>query len=579
VNNFLQALAGGLRSAQDLGNTLGSGLIAQPVSGIAGLTELLRSRDLNKAADTVRSVQDRMTIKPRSEASARTLELATLPFTALDEHVIRPISDKAADVGGPAAGTAVNVALNMLDPSRVGMGAKRLGRGARTRREGVPPLDPEMKWVKLADTTDNRLPLLESREGPSFKGAGDLSPPEGGLLDVNYPAHHGFVAEWIYDTTGQVPTDAMVRQAIAQHNAMLPVKQGGLGLGPNNTSLERAAALDYTVPSYHASLHSDIEAYDPTRSQGGYAGPGFYSSASPVDVTWGYGTPFSLEGHQRLFDAASHGNFMKRNALEDQHGDLPLDIERQLVADEQLVNDFSANTKNRLHEKLDTEYPVPGRWNERAPLRKEQHSPRNIKTELFANDPSTVESWVQHGVEGITPADLEVAAQLQALARQVPEEMRGMPGMPNVGDSLGTVYPLLLRNDESLDLSDFAHRNAQRNPEQKLFDQYEDRLDDPDNLMLDNGKHVALSEDGVAHIVHTPDPSWVRGLNMSPEHRITIDPSAIRSRFAAFDPAQRKSPNILAFKGGQKPDFNKMLAQKLRESAVNVLAENKETEQ
>jgi hypothetical protein len=43
------------------------------------------------------------------------------------------------------------------------------------------------------------------------------------------------------------------RMKIAQANAALPVKQGGLGLPPNNTPMQRAEAMGYTTPAYHGT--------------------------------------------------------------------------------------------------------------------------------------------------------------------------------------------------------------------------------------------------------------------------------------------------------------------------------------
>lgn len=40
---------------------------------------------------------------------------------------------------------------------------------------------------------------------------------------------------------------------LAQQRATLPVEKGGLGLGPNNTAEERAAAMGFDTPAYHTS--------------------------------------------------------------------------------------------------------------------------------------------------------------------------------------------------------------------------------------------------------------------------------------------------------------------------------------
>ncbi len=51
---------------------------------------------------------------------------------------------------------------------------------------------------------------------------------------------------------------------LAQRNAALPVNQGGLGLAPDNTAMDRARAMGFDVdnPVYHGT-GADIEAFDP----------------------------------------------------------------------------------------------------------------------------------------------------------------------------------------------------------------------------------------------------------------------------------------------------------------------------
>jgi len=56
--------------------------------------------------------------------------------------------------------------------------------------------------------------------------------------------------------------DIAERFAIAQRNAALPIEQGGLGLRPNNTPMERARAMGYKTPAYHATT-ADIKEFDP----------------------------------------------------------------------------------------------------------------------------------------------------------------------------------------------------------------------------------------------------------------------------------------------------------------------------
>ena len=49
---------------------------------------------------------------------------------------------------------------------------------------------------------------------------------------------------------------------VAQRNAALPVSQGGLGLPPNNTAMDRAKAMGFDTSAYHGT-NAEINAFDP----------------------------------------------------------------------------------------------------------------------------------------------------------------------------------------------------------------------------------------------------------------------------------------------------------------------------
>jgi hypothetical protein len=53
-----------------------------------------------------------------------------------------------------------------------------------------------------------------------------------------------------------------IRQAVAQYNATLPKRAGGLGLSAENTAAERAGLLGFTQPAYHGTA-ADIKEFDP----------------------------------------------------------------------------------------------------------------------------------------------------------------------------------------------------------------------------------------------------------------------------------------------------------------------------
>lgn len=86
------------------------------------------------------------------------------------------------------------------------------------------------------------------------------------LFDVresHYPDKFGFSK--VHDSfkpaaTARELTPFERAHAEAQRNAALPVEQGGLGLGQNNTAAERAKAMGFSQPGYHGT-GKDFEAF------------------------------------------------------------------------------------------------------------------------------------------------------------------------------------------------------------------------------------------------------------------------------------------------------------------------------
>ena len=59
----------------------------------------------------------------------------------------------------------------------------------------------------------------------------------------------------------RMQTESELAHEVAQRNAALPVEQGGLGLPPNNTAMDRAKAMGFDTPAYHGT-NQDISAFD-----------------------------------------------------------------------------------------------------------------------------------------------------------------------------------------------------------------------------------------------------------------------------------------------------------------------------
>jgi hypothetical protein len=67
--------------------------------------------------------------------------------------------------------------------------------------------------------------------------------------------------------TGLINAPQQAALDLAQKNAALPVKQGGLGLPENNTAADRAKAMGFNIETYHGTDAPKIESFDPKRTK------------------------------------------------------------------------------------------------------------------------------------------------------------------------------------------------------------------------------------------------------------------------------------------------------------------------
>ena len=148
--------------------------------------------------------------------------------------------------------------------------------GARGRENMMPPTsvmderypafkrnqeDAEKLMLGL-DIVGSAIPLA----GPAMKGAkilGQAAAPQIAQALENYTFKTGMALPMVERQAGRTftaPQDAALR--LAQERAALPVEQGGLGLPKNNTSEQRAAAMD-GKDFVHFSRHGgDFETLD-----------------------------------------------------------------------------------------------------------------------------------------------------------------------------------------------------------------------------------------------------------------------------------------------------------------------------
>jgi hypothetical protein len=77
------------------------------------------------------------------------------------------------------------------------------------------------------------------------------------------------------------PTQYELAHKLAQERAALPIEEGGLGLPPDNTAMDRAKAMGFDIEAYHGTINPDVMAFDPMSGKGAREGTGSWFSEDP----------------------------------------------------------------------------------------------------------------------------------------------------------------------------------------------------------------------------------------------------------------------------------------------------------
>lgn len=181
---LLEMLARENRGLGDTIATMGTGMVAQPVAGLAGILELLRGQDSARAADRVNRVQDSLTWSPRTREGERNLR----GIADAVELITQPIRLGVDAIGeeSPASGAALLAAGAAIDPTKF---AGKAGRAAKVKQTVDNPLrvafpgiykDPKMladeamqRWVPESPnlqamfgvTRDDLTQIARTRDG------------------------------------------------------------------------------------------------------------------------------------------------------------------------------------------------------------------------------------------------------------------------------------------------------------------------------------------------------------------------------------------------------------------------------
>ncbi len=312
----------------------------------------------------------------------------------------------------------------------------------------------------------------------------------------------------------------------AQRNAAKPVSEGGLGLRPDNTPMERAEAMGFEPesPLYHGSLHEIERVNLGVGDPGAFVGRGFYTTPSPEDASLNYASVYGPDTFSKI-----------ERGIEESSKDL-----RRVFKGLQNKTLTPARTEVLLRETgagqhLGAVYPLLVRRGKEVNLADRGRSAFVEAGEVF-----------DEASEEYMPT---VNADAWKNAFQVFQDHGVDPSdefmeLVSTGGSMDEIW-------------EAASKAAKRG----------NAYDPETGMPLTEGGFASevLKEFGANTITH-PTEFKNKALNIAGQHTIALQPTGIvRSKFAAFDPAKLTSPDLLAGVAGPTVLAAALLEQKRRE--------------
>ena len=232
------------RNAYGLGEnvaSLGSAAIAEPVAGYAAMFDPVNG---------AQAIREGMTYQPRTEAG-RMYQQGAAQAVGKAVKPVMPVVDtwqQGVDIAGrysPTLGALMQTAPTALG---VALGAK-----------------PTLQAGRQASNTLGAMQarMIANANAPRTLNTGFMR--QRGSVGVQRPL-----------------TEFEQAHLIAQRNAALPVSQGGLGLAPDNTAMDRARALGFDVdnPVYHGTNWDFLE-FNRVGEKANALGLGHYTTPNP----------------------------------------------------------------------------------------------------------------------------------------------------------------------------------------------------------------------------------------------------------------------------------------------------------
>lgn len=241
ILSFLKDMYKNTKGLGENALSLGTAAIAEPVAGFAAMYDPVHGAD---------AIREGMTYKPKTEEAKMYQDGAASALSSLIKPV-KPVVDawqEGVDIGGrysPILG-----ALLKTVPTAIGvtLGAKPALQTGRNMSDGLGAMQQRM---------------INNASAPR-------------TLNTGYMGQRGAIG------TQRPLTEFEQAHLIAQRNAALPVSQGGLGLAPDNTAMDRARAMGFDVdnPMYHGTNWDFLE-FNRVGEKTNALGLGHYTTPNP----------------------------------------------------------------------------------------------------------------------------------------------------------------------------------------------------------------------------------------------------------------------------------------------------------
>ena len=212
LRNILKDLYANTKGLGENALMLGTSAIAEPVAGYAAMFDPVNG---------AQAIREGMTYQPRTEAG-RMYQQGAAQAVGKAVKPVMPVVDtwqQGVDIAGrysPTLGALMQTAPTALG---VALGAK-----------------PTLQAGRQASNTLGAMQarMIANANAPRTLNTGFMG--QRGSVGIQRPL-----------------TEFEQAHLIAQQNAALPVSQGGLGLAPDNTAMDRARAMGFDAEAYHGT--------------------------------------------------------------------------------------------------------------------------------------------------------------------------------------------------------------------------------------------------------------------------------------------------------------------------------------